>query len=319
MNRKGIYFPAARTDPFADVPQALRWREGPDGQHIELGIAEHDLFLTLAAFGLTAELSGTTLLPIGTLYDPFVSRGLDALYHALYGGARFVVVATPSGISLAPEGGAHQSVITPGIGVTLPDLAYYEPAFAREVEWILLAGLRAVAERRESLYLRLTTAPVDQRLAPPPSEALREAVLAGGYRLIDARREGWSADGAVNIFAVGVTVPAAVEAARRLGERGAHASVFVVTSPDRLYRGLRSPRPYVETLVSADEEEIPIVSVLDGHSHALAFLGGALGVPQMALGVDSFGQSGTRPELYRHYGVDADAIVAAATTLLGGP
>ncbi|HEX2438837.1 MAG TPA: 1-deoxy-D-xylulose-5-phosphate synthase N-terminal domain-containing protein [Methylomirabilota bacterium] len=319
MNRKGIYFPAARTDPFADVPQALRWREGPDGQHIELGIAEHDLFLTLAAFGLTAELSGTTLLPIGTLYDPFVSRGLDALYHALYGGARFVVVATPSGISLAPEGGAHQSVITPGIGVTLPDLAYYEPAFAREVEWILLAGLRAVAERRESLYLRLTTAPVDQRLALPPSEALREAVLAGGYRLIDARREGWSADGAVNIFAVGVSVPAAVEAARRLGERGAHASVFVVTSPDRLYRGLRSPRPYVETLVSADEEEVPIVSVLDGHSHALAFLGGALGVPQMALGVDSFGQSGTRPELYRHYGVDADAIVAAATTLLGGP
>jgi pyruvate dehydrogenase E1 component len=318
MNRKGIYFPTARTDPFADVPQALRWREEPDGQHIELGIAEHNLFLTLAALGLTAELSGTTLLPIGTLYDPFVSRGLDALYHALYSGARFVVVATPSGISLAPEGGAHQSVITPGLGVTLPDLAYYEPAFAREVEWILLAGLRAVAERRESLYLRLTTAPVDQRLAPPATAALREAVLAGGYRLIDARGDGWSPDGAVNIFAVGVTVPEAVEAARRLSERGDHASVFVVTSPDRLYRGLRAPRPYVEALVGADEEDVPIVSVLDGHSHALAFLGGALGVPQLALGVDTFGQSGTRPELYRHYGIDADAIVAAATTLLGG-
>jgi pyruvate dehydrogenase E1 component len=319
MNRKGIYFPSARPDAFADVPQALRWREGPDGQHVELGIAEHDLFLTLAAFGLTAELSGATLLPIGTLYDPFVTRGLDALYHALYCGARFVVVATPSGISLAPEGGAHQSVITPGIGVTLPDLAYYEPAFAREVEWILLAGLRAVAERRESLYLRLTTAPVDQRLAPPPTAELRAAVLAGGYRLVDARgAAGWSADAAVNVFAVGVTVPAAVEAARRLAERGGFASVFVVTSPDRLYRGLRDPRPYLETLVGADEEDVPVVSVLDGHSHALAFLGGALGVPQLALGVDGFGQSGTRPELYRHYGIDADAIVAAAVTLLGG-
>jgi pyruvate dehydrogenase E1 component len=319
MNRKGIYFPTARPDAFADVPQALRWREGPDGQHVELGIAEHDLFLTLAAFGLTAELSGATLLPIGTLYDPFVTRGLDALYHALYCGARFVVVATPSGISLAPEGGAHQSVITPGIGVTLPDLAYYEPAFAREVEWILLAGLRAVAERRESLYLRLTTAPVDQRLAPPPTAELRATVLAGGYRLVDARgAQGWSAEAAVNLFAVGVTVPAAVEAARRLGERGAFASVFVVTSPDRLYRGLRYPRPYVETLVGADEEDVPVVSVLDGHSHALAFLGGALGVPQLALGVDGFGQSGTRPDLYRHYGIDADAIVAAAATLLGG-
>ncbi len=318
MNRKGIYYPVARPDAFADVSQALRWREGPDGQHVELGIAEHDLFLLLAALGLTTELSGATLLPIGTLYDPFVTRGLDALYHALYCGARFVVAATPSGISLAPEGGAHQSVITPGIGVALPDLAYYEPAFAREVEWILLAGLRAVAERRESLYLRLSTAPVDQRLAPPPGADYRAAVLAGGYRLIDARpAPGWSAETAVSLFATGVTVPSAVAAAARLAERGAHASVFVATSPDRLYRGLRAPRPYLETLVGADEEDVPVVSVLDGHSHALAFLGGALGVPQLALGVDDFGQSGTRPDLYRHYGIDADAIAAAASTLLG--
>ena len=318
MNRKGIYGLQARPDPFADLPQALRWREGPDGQHVELGIAEHDLFLMLAALGLTAELSGATLLPIGTLYDPFVTRGLDALYHALYAGARFVVAATPSGISLAPEGGAHQSVITPGIGVALPDLAYYEPTFAREVEWILLAGLRGVAERRESLYLRLSTAPVDQRLAPPPSPEYRAAVLAGGYRLVDARSApGWSADAAVHLFATGVTVPAAVAAAARLAERGAGASVFVVTSPDRLYRGLRAPRPYIETLVGADEEDVPVVSVIDGHSHALAFLGGALGVSQLALGVDDFGQSGTRPDLYRHYGIDAEAIVAAASTLLG--
>jgi len=319
MNRKGVYFPEARVDPFADVPQTLKWREGPGGQHVELGIAEHDLFLMLAALGLTAELSGRTLLPIGTLYDPFVTRGLDALYHALYAGARFVVVATPSGVSLAPEGGAHQSVITPGIGVALPDLAYYEPAFAQEVEWILLAGLRAVAERRESLYLRLSTAPVEQRLAPPPSAEQRAAVLAGGYRLIDGRRAaGWTPERAVSVFATGVMVPEALAAARHLAEREAFASVFVVTSPDRLYRGLREPRPYVETLVSAEEEDVPVVSVLDGHSHALAFLGGALGVPQLALGVDSFGQSGTRPDLYRHYGIDAEAIVRAATVLLGG-
>ncbi len=319
MNRKGVYFPQARVDPFADVPQTLKGREGPAGQHVELGIAEHDLFLALAALGLTAELSGRALLPIGTLYDPFVTRGLDALYHALYAGARFVVVATPSGVSLAPEGGAHQSVITPGIGVTLPDIAYYEPAFAQEVEWVLLDGLRAVAERRESLYLRLSTAPVEQRLAPPPSAEQRAAVLAGGYRLIDGRRtDGWTPERAVNIFATGVVVTEALAAAQRLAERDAFPSVFVVTSPDRLYRGLREPRPYVETLVSADEEEVPAVSVLDGHSHALAFLGGALGVPQLALGVDSFGQSGTRPDLYRHYGIDADAIVRAATVLLGG-
>src|SRR5205807_6098822 len=165
MNRRGIYHPDTRIDAFADVPQALKWREGPRGQHVELGIAEHDLFLLLAALGLTAEVSGQPLLPIGTLYDPFVTRGLDALYHALYAGARFVVVATPSGVSLAPEGGAHQSVITPGIGVALPAIAYFEPAFAREVEWILPHRLRGLADRTgESLSLRLSTKPVDPAL-----------------------------------------------------------------------------------------------------------------------------------------------------------
>src|SRR5918996_2024181 len=189
MNRKSIYDREARPDPFADVPQALRWRQGPSGQHIELGIAEHDLFLLLAALGLTAELSGVTLLPIGTLYDPFVTRGLYALYHALYCGARFVVVATPSGVSLAPEGGAHQSVITPGIGVALPGIAFYEPVFGQDVEWILLHGLRRLLDRRdgESLYLRLSTRPIAQDLAPAASESLRHAVLRGAYRLVDAR------------------------------------------------------------------------------------------------------------------------------------
>jgi pyruvate dehydrogenase E1 component len=318
INRKGVYFPEARHDPFVDTPQALAWKESPAGRHIELGIAEHNLFLMLGALGLTAELSGATLLPIGTLYDPFVPRGLDALYHALYAGGRFVVAATPSGVSLAPEGGAHQSVITPGIGVALPSLAYFEPTFAQEVEWILLDALAAIAAREgDSLYLRLSTRPIDQALAPPADAEQRARVLRGGYRLIDARAQrGYRVDRAVHVFAAGVMVPEALAAARALRDVDVCASVFVVTSPDRLYRGLRAPRPYLETLVTADEEDVPVVSVLDGHSHALSFIGGALGVPQQALGVDDFGQSGTRGDLYRHYGIDTAAIVAAARTLL---
>ena len=321
INRKGVWFPRARPDAFADLPQPVQWKESPAGQHIELGIAEHNLFLLLGALGLTRELSGVTLLPIGTLYDPFVTRGLDALYHALYSGGRFVVAATPSGVSLAPEGGAHQSVITPGIGVALPGIAYYEPVFGQDVEWILLHGLRRLLDRRdgESLYLRLSTRPIAQDLAPAGGEPLRRAVLRGAYRLLDARTTtGYDAERAVNLFAAGVMVPETLAAARRLAGEGVFASVVAVTSPDLLYRGLRGPRPYLEELVTADEEDVPIVSVLDGHSHALGFLGGALGVPQIPLGVDDFGQSGTRGDLYRHYGIDADAIVAAARTLLGG-
>jgi len=108
-----------------------------------------------------------------------------------------------------------------------------------------------------------------------------------------------------------------VEAARLLRTEGILAGVFVVTSPDKLYRGLREARPYLEELVSPEEEEVPIVSVLDGHSHGLAFLGSALAAPQLALGVDTFGQSGSRRDLYAHYGIDAPAIVQAARTLLG--
>src|SRR6266496_1754706 len=273
------------------------------------------------AFGLSRELSGVPLLPIGTLYDPFITRGLDALYHALYAGGKFIAVATPSGVSLSPEGGAHQSVITPGIGVALPAIAYYEPTFALEVEWILLHALASLLDRDhgESLYLRLSTKPVDQSQAPAPSREYRERVLRGGYRLVDARGEsGWDAESnAVHLFAAGVMVPEAVEAARLLRAENIFASVFAVTSPDKLYRGLRDPRPYLEDLVTPDEEDVPIVSVLDGHSHALSFLGSALAVPQMSLGVDNFGQSGARRDLYAHYGIDPSAIAKAARTLLG--
>jgi pyruvate dehydrogenase E1 component len=318
INRKGIYAARPRPSFLDDAPQALAWRESPRGQHVELGIAEHNLFLALGAFGLARELSGELLLPIGTLYDPFVGRGLDALLHALYAGGRFIVVATPSGLSLSPEGGAHQSVVTPSIGIGAPDITYFDPVFAREVEWILLDGLERLAGRGESLYLRLSTKPVLQALAPAPSAAYRDGVLRGAYRLVDGREAaGWDPEAnAVHVFAAGVMVPEAVEASRALRARGILASVFAVTSPDRLFRGLREPRPYLEQVVAGDEEGVPVVSVLDGHSHALAFIGSALGVPQLALGVDSFGQSGSRRDLYQHYGIDAEAIAAAACTLL---
>jgi pyruvate dehydrogenase E1 component len=318
INRRGVFATERRRDFFAELPQAMRWVEGPRGQHVELGIAEHNLFLLLGALGISAELDGVPLLPIGTLYDPFVTRGLDALYHALYSCGRFVVVATPSGVTLSPEGGAHQSVITPGIGIALPGITYFEPAFAREVEWILLAALADVAARRgESLYLRLSTRPIDQRVAPAADATQRERALRGGYRLVDAReRPGFDPDRAVHLFAAGVMVPEALAASRALGEAGVFANVFVVTSPDRLYRGLGRPRPYLEDLVGPDEEDIPLVSVLDGHPHTLAFIGSALGVTQIPLGVSDFGQSGARDDLYRHYGIDAASIVGAARTLL---
>ncbi len=317
VNRRGVYFPEKRPDYFGDrgIPQAMQWRESPGGQHIELGIAEHNLFLLLTALGLADDISGEPLLVFGTLYDPFVARGLDALLHALYSGARFIVAGTPSGVSLSPEGGAHQSVVTPSIGIALPHCTYYEPTFAQDTEWILLDGLRRIADGSgESLYLRLSTRPIDQSLRAPAIE--RSHVLHGGYRLVDRGRPD------VTIWAAGVMVPEALDAGRRLAADSLAANIFAITSPDLLYRDYVGARKggeassYLESLVRDDEAAAPVVTVLDGHSHALGFIGSALGTIQLPLGVDDFGQSGTRADLYRHYGIDAESIARGARSLL---
>jgi pyruvate dehydrogenase E1 component len=340
VNRRGVYATRERDDAFErhGLRPLIRWKESPSGQHLELGIGEASFFVLLSVLGLAPELTGRRLLPIGTLYDCFLPRGLDPLLHATYSKARFLLVASPSGISLAPEGGAHQSVLTPALGMEVPNLLAYEPAFAREVEWLLLDALRVIQdpERGETVYLRLSTKTVEQALLQPALDrlgesALRTQVLRGGYRLVDRSAETGYEPGAnvVTLVATGVMVPEALEASRELAADGIHANVVVLTSPracyaewrrqlDTLVRG-RLPAPmWVRELFPAQdlEGEVPVVSVLDGHSHALAWLGTVLGVPHAPLGVDAFGQSGARADLYRHYGIDAETIARAARVLL---
>ncbi len=343
INRVGVYRHESAPDLFAadGMGRPLRWEQSPQGRHIELGISENNLFLLLAALGLADEFTGEPLLPVGTLYDPFVARGLDAFIYGVYNGARFVVAGTPSGISLSPEGGAHQSIVTPAVGLQLPGVTYYEPAFAREVEWLLLAALANLhrPETAQTVYLRLGTKPVDQRLFPAPASAegraaLRAAVLRGAYLARDARGAGEAGKAAgvayrpgenvVNVFTCGAMVPEALEAAARLAADGVRANVVAVTSPDLLYRGYAltarltmkragvRARSYLERLVSQLGAGVPAVTVMDGHSHTLTFVGAALGCRVVPLGVDEFGQSGDRPSLYRRYEIDAEAIIQAA-------
>ena len=341
VNRRGVYAIGERDDAFErhGLRPLIRWKESPAGQHLELGIGESSFFVLLSVLGLAPELAGRQLLPIGTLYDCFLPRGLDPLLHATYSKSRFILVASPSGISLAPEGGAHQSVLTPALGMEIPNLLAYEPAFAREVEWLLLEALRLIQDpvRGEAVYLRLSTKIVEQALLQRALDRLGEAtlrtqVLRGGYRLVDRSAEPGYEPGAnvVTLVAAGVMVPEAVEAGRQLALEGIHANVVALTSPracyaewrrqvDALVRGeeLAAPTWIRELFPAPDlEGEVPVVTVLDGHSHALAWLGTVLGVPHAPLGVDTFGQSGARADLYRHYGIDPDAIARAARLLL---
>lgn len=324
INKTGVFSPEEHPEFDTEAYKLLKWKRGPSGRHIELGISEMNLFMLLGMFGLSAELVGEPLIPIGTVYDPFVCRGLDALIYGLYSGAKFIVAGTPSGVTLAPEGGAHQSTVTPSLGIELPNLESFEPCFAQETAWLMLEALRLCADRAHgrASYLRLSTRPVEQDLLLPAlrrlgAGELRRQVLAGGYRLID-RRDHDDHPGApiVQIAASGTLVPEAVEAAAYLRREGVAVNVLNLTSPRRLYERWQAARADgadpLGDLILPDERRAPIVTVHDSASHALAWLGSVYGAPVSALGVDRFGQSGARGDLYRAFGLDRDGIVAAA-------
>ena len=325
INKMGVFSPQDRPD-YLGADRLLKWEQTSTGHHVELGISEMNMFLALGAFGLGHELHGQQLLPIGTVYDPFICRGLDALIYALYNGARFVVAGTPAGISLAPEGGAHQSSITPSIGLELPGLTYAEPSFARALDWLLCDGLQRLGlPDGDALYLRLSTRPVDQEpfdaaIDRIGEETLRNDVLAGGYRLREP-------DGAADVVfaACGPVIPEVLEASARLEQEGVQALVIDVTSADRLYRSFRRdvleatrrarpPRTahHLASLLATDERSTPIVTVHDAASHHLAWLGGAFGARTVPVGVDRFGQSGTIRDLYGLFDLLPDQLVNAA-------
>jgi pyruvate dehydrogenase E1 component len=337
IHRVGIY--SRRSLPrnyFKELGIALLidWKESSRGQHIELGISENNLFMLLAILGLSGDLYGQPLLPIGTVYDPFVCRALDAFIYGLYSGSRFVVLGTPSGVSLSYEGGAHQSTITPGIGVQLPGVICYEPAFGQEVEWILLDALRKLhdPELGKSAYLRLSTKPVDQGifnsfLEQRSADEVREQILRGAYRLIDrsGERDYSVGDNVVHIFAMGAMVPEAIAAAGTLKAGGIFANVFVITSADTLFHdhlaaaqdGKRAnSTSWLQRLLTLEETGAPLVTVHDGHPLTLAALGGALSMRMLNLGVTKFGQTGSPQALYRANRIMAADIAEAARTLL---
>ena len=332
INKMGVFAPEQRRD-YLGSDRLLKWEQSTAGHHVELGISEMNLFLALHAFGLGHELHGEHLLPIGTVYDPFVCRGLDALIYALYNDARFVVVGTPAGITLAPEGGAHQSSITPSIGLELPGLTYAEPGYARALDWLLCDGLQRLADPDGgSLYLRLSTRQLDQSPFETATERIgagriRRDVLAGGYRLVEPPG---AAD--VVIAACGPVVNEAVAAAGLLAREGVQALVLDITSSDRLYRGWRTElrvasrtaRPATEQhhlaeLLAADERRVPIVTVHDAASHHLAWLGGVFGARVVPVGVDQFGQSGTIPDLYELFDLLPEQLTNAALLALSEP
>jgi pyruvate dehydrogenase E1 component len=332
VNRRGIFDRRNVADTFSDenVGSFQKWAATPQGQHIELGIAENNLFLLLGALGLSHSLFGRRLIPIGTLYDPFIQRGLDALNYACYQDARFMLVATPAGVSLAPEGGAHQSIATPLIGIGQDGLAAFEPAYGDELAAImsfafdyLQRDAAAVAPhdlladaRGGAVYLRLSTRVIAQP-ARKMDDALRQAVIDGGYWVVPP-----AADASIAIVYQGVMAPEAIDAHAAIVQDIPGAGLLAVTSADRLARGwhgaerarrtgLRNARAHVETLLGALPRGAGLITVMDGHPETLSWLGSVRGHRVRALGVEHFGQSGDLQDMYRYHEIDTQTIIDA--------
>ena len=337
VNRRNLFASREMADLFQKeaIPSTQKWRFTPEGQHMELGIAEMNLMLMLGAAGLSHSLFGERLLPIGTLYDPFIARGLDALNYACYQDARFLLVGTPSGVSLAGEGGAHQSIASPLIGMAQDGLASFEPAFADElaiiIDWAFDYMQRSGDARPDladwprdvtggSVYLRLSTRTIEQ-VPREVSSLLANSIIRGAYWLKPPTPEC-----EVVIAYQGVLASEAIEAAARIGGDRRNVAVLAVTSADRLNAGWQASQrarlhddqttiSHIENLLSEIPHRAGIVTAIDAHPATLGWLGSVLGHRTIALGVEHFGQTGTVPDLYRHFGLDAETIVTAASRL----
>jgi pyruvate dehydrogenase E1 component len=340
VNRRGLFAREQMVDLFRKerIPSTFNWSFSPQGQHMELGIAEMNLFIMLSALGLSHAINGERLLPVGTLYDPFIERGLDALNYACYQDARFIVVATPSGITLAGEGGAHQSIATPLIGMAQDRLASFEPAFVDELAVILRWSFDYIQRdgsaepdrmtwlRDQSggaVYLRLSTRTMEQPQRAMMPE-LTEDIINGAYWL---RRRGPNAE--IVVAYTGAVAPEAMEAVGLMAEDRRDVGLLAITSADRLYAGWTAAqraresgypaaRSHIERLLAELPNHCGVVTVLDGHPATLGWLGSVNGHRTRSLGVEQFGQTGMISDLYREAGIDAAAIVAAAQGIAPG-
>ena len=322
VNQRGLFRRSATTDIFAKekIASAQKWSGNNKGQHVELGIAENNLFLMLAAAGLAGDQFGQRLFPIGTLYDPFIARGLDALNYACYQDARFLLVATPSGVTLGPEGGAHQSINPPLIALGQPGLRHYEPAYADELAVMMAEAFRLIDDPAgESTYLRLSTRQVLQ--VERQSDDWETGALSGGYWLRDPAEGAEAA-----IVSMGAVMPEALAAWEELREDVPGLGLLSVTSPDLLHRGWtaaqagrwsgRREPSHVEALLSRLSPTAGLVTIADAAPASLSWLGGVLGQRVAPLGVDRFGQTGNLADLYAAYRLDGTAITEAVAELL---
>ena len=311
VNKKNIFSTHRKKDIFGEkkVYSAQKWKYLPDGQHIELGIAENNLFLLLASLGISDKLFGTRLLPIGTIYDTFIGRGLDSLNYATYIDARFILVGTPSGVTLSHEGGAHQSIITPNIGISQPNLTYYEPSFADELNFLFFWALEHIQKKDgTSIYFRLST----KKLIQPNRKLSKKdqiEIVSGCYWL-----EAPKTKNPIILICTGVIVGEVEKMRKEIIDEELDLGILIATSPDKLYEDWMNSKKnnshsHIEKTLKSINRNSPIISIIDAHSSSLAWVGSVLGHKVYPMGINKFGQSGDLNEIYSYTNIDFKSII----------
>ncbi|MGZ3724092.1 MAG: pyruvate dehydrogenase, partial [Bdellovibrionales bacterium] len=131
---------------------------------LRFDITEGNVMSCVGSFGKVRETLGIPLIPLMTVYDFFIKRALDQLFYNLYWKSSFILVGTPSGVTLSPEGAQHGWKSD----IQIPNQVTWEPLFVQELDWIMVDAVKRILHRddegRNGVIIRGVTRGIDQKM-----------------------------------------------------------------------------------------------------------------------------------------------------------
>jgi pyruvate dehydrogenase E1 component len=316
----GIFNPAGQQYTPVDAESLMPYREASNGQILQEGICEAGAMASFQAAGSAYAVHGVPTIPFYIFYSMFgFQRVGDMIWSCADMMCKgFLLGGTAGRTTLNGEGLQHQDGQSHTLASTFPNIKSYDPAFSYELAVIVEDGIDRMYRQDEKIFYYITL--YNQNYTMPArgtQEGLSEQIIQGGYCF---RRS--DADGPiVNLLSSGAILQEALKAADQLGSLGMAVNVWSITSFTELTRnGVNVDRSnrlnnethksYVEKLF--ENEQGVFVAATD-YLKSLA-----LGIEKWmpghyeVLGTDGFGLSESRPDVRKHFEVDAGSIVQAA-------
>ncbi|HVW02657.1 MAG TPA: pyruvate dehydrogenase (acetyl-transferring), homodimeric type, partial [Planctomycetaceae bacterium] len=325
----GIYAHAGQLYEPIDKGEGtlMYYKEAKNGQILEEGINEAGSMGSFIAAGTAYANIGVNMIPFYIYYSMFGFQRIgDLIWAAADSRVRgFLLGGTAGRTTLNGEGLQHEDGHSHLMAATVPNCLAYDPAYAYELAVIVQDGLKRMYEDEEAIFYYVTVYNEDYMMQEMPKGA-EEGIRKGMYKV--SSKDVAKAAARVQLFGSGPILRHVLEAQATLAEKYNIASdVWSVTS----YKELRRDALDVERWNLLHPTEKPKVSYIEKQ------LAGAEGpfvassdymrlvseqirpwVPgnYVVLGTDGFGRSETRPDLRRHFEVDANHVAFAALSAL---